>query len=86
MQQTDQKSAGVGSIVASRDGVITSITTTKGTPLCKAGQAVKAGQILISGYTDCGISIRADPAEGEVFAETYREMMTLYASKRARRS
>jgi len=55
----------VGSIIASRDGVITSVTTTKGSAICKVGQAVKAGQILISGYTDCGISSRADRAAWE---------------------
>lgn len=64
----------VGSIVAAKDGVIESCTTTKGTALCKAGQAVKAGDVLISGYTDCGISIRATQAEGEVFAKTFREI------------
>lgn len=61
---------GVCSIVASRDGVIQSLTATRGNVLCKVGQAVKAGQVLISGYTDCGISIKATAAEAEVYAKT----------------
>ena len=31
---------------------------------------MKAGQVLISGYTDCGICIQATNAEGEIFAQT----------------
>ena len=64
--------SGVSSLVASRDGVIESCTATKGNLLCKVGQAVVAGQTLISGYTDCGISIRATQAQGEIFARTNR--------------
>ena len=85
-QAAENKNTGVGSIVASRDGVITSITTTRGSGICKVGQAVKAGQVLISGYTDCGISIRADRAEGEVFAQTDRELLTICPTNCLQRS
>ena len=67
-------SKGVGSIVAIRDGVIAECTVTKGTPACKVGQAVKAGEVLVSGYTDCGFCIKATKAEGEVYAFTQREL------------
>lgn len=60
----------VSSIVAARDGVISSVTATRGNPLCKVGQAIRAGEVLISGYTDCGITIQATRAEGEVYAYT----------------
>ena len=63
---------GVSGIAAVRDGVILSVTATAGTALCQPGQAVREGQLLISGYTDCGITIRAGQAEGEVFAQTNR--------------
>lgn len=63
-----------GSIVAQRDGIVTSCTATKGTLLCSPGQAVTKGQVLISGYTDCGIYIQAGQAEGEVYAQTLREL------------
>ena len=65
---------GVSSIIASRDGMITSCTAAKGNLLCKPGQVVKAGQVLISGYTDCGLSIRATRSEGEIYAKTNREI------------
>ena len=64
---TEQDSA-VSSIVASRDGFIVSATVTRGNFLCRVGQSVKAGQVLISGYTDCGICIQATRAEGEIYA------------------
>lgn len=64
----------VSSIVAARDCVIQSATAQKGNLLWGAGQAVKAGQTLISGYTDCGLCIRATRAQGEVIGKTSREI------------
>lgn len=69
-----EQSQGVSSIVASRDGIIQEMTVTKGNPLCQVGQAVKAGQTLVSGYTDCGIAIKASQAEAEVYAQTRRSL------------
>ena len=66
--QTAEKA--VTKIVASTDGVIERQIITAGTPLCKPGQAVKKGQVLVSGYTDCGLVIRAERADGELYAQT----------------
>ena len=66
---------GISSIVAIRDGVVQEVTVTGGSAACKPGQAVRAGQVLISGYTDCGLSIRAERAKGEIYATTNRQMM-----------
>lgn len=62
------------SIVASADGIVESVTVLKGKALCVPGQAVQTGQVLISGYEDCGFLIKATGAEGEVFAGTYRKI------------
>ncbi len=62
----------VSSILAVCDGVVESITVTNGTPLCKPGQAVRKGQVLISGYQDFGLLLKATDAKGEIFARTYR--------------
>lgn len=75
----------VTSIVASTDGIIDSYTVYSGTPLCKAGDAVKKGQVLVSGYTDCGISIRAGAAKAEIYANTLHSILTVtpsYSTKR----
>jgi sporulation protein YqfD len=65
---------GVSNMTAIRDGYILSATVTSGTGHCMPGEAVKEGQLLISGYTDCGICIRASRAEGEIFAQTKRNL------------
>ena len=62
-------------IVASRDGIVRTCTVHQGTALCAPGQAVRAGEILISGLTDCSLAILVTGAEGEVFAETSRSLM-----------
>ena len=64
----------VSSIVAGCDGILTSLTVTKGTGLVQPGQAVLEGQVLISGYTDNGLIICAAAAEGEANAVTGREI------------
>ena len=81
-ERTPEEKAGeeenrVGSVVAARDGVIVSCTVLEGTAKCTPGQAVRQGQVLISGYTDCGICIRAAWAKGEVYARTRREITVI---------
>jgi sporulation protein YqfD len=67
----------VSNIIADRDGFIISCTASKGNLICTQGQAVRKGELLISGYTDCGISIHATRAEGEVFAQTLRNLSVI---------
>lgn len=72
----------MGSIISARDGYVTSCTVTKGRALCKPGEVVRAGQILISGYNDCGFCIRMTGAEGEIYANTTQKINTVMASKK----
>jgi len=64
----------VSSIVAARDGVIQGCTVFQGNALCAVGQAVKAGQILVSGYLDCGIVTKTTRADAEIKALTFRDL------------
>ena len=68
--QEELETAGVSSMVASTDGIILSATATAGTLQCQPGQAVREGDILISGLTDCGLCLRGTRAQGEVYAAT----------------
>ena len=77
MTDTQMQIDGVCSIVAVRDGIITQMMVLRGNPLCSSGQAVKAGQVLISGYTDCGICLQALRAEGEILGLTKRSLTTI---------
>ena len=64
----------VSSIIANRDGYILSATATGGTLAVQPGETVTRGQLLISGFTDCGFCIRASRAEGEIVAQTNRNL------------
>ncbi len=64
----------VCSLIAQRDGVITRFTVTGGTCRIQPGQAVKRGEVLVSGYTDVGLCIRAEHSQGEIFAKTMRDL------------
>ena len=68
----------VSSIVAVRDGLIREMTVLSGTGLSAPGQVVRKGQVLISGYTDCGLCIRAGNAKGEIYAETVHSFSAIY--------
>jgi len=78
--QTDTQ-RGVSSIVAGCDGVISEITVLDGTALCQVGTPVNEGDVLISGYTDCGLKIRAGMAKGEAYAYTLRHVDALLPNK-----
>ena len=76
-----EQNATPGNIVASMDGLVTSVTATSGTPLCAPGDGVRAGQTLISGYTDLGLCTHVEAAQGEVFALTEREITAVLPRK-----
>lgn len=73
--------AGVCNVAAARDGVITQVTVLAGNGLCQPGQAVREGQLLVSGYTDCGLTVRAERAEAEVYALTRREFSAVFPAQ-----
>lgn len=81
-EEAQETAPGVSSIVAARDGVILSCTVTRGNGVCTIGQAVRKGQTLISGYTDCGIILTATRAEGEILAQTRRSLSVKTPSDR----
>lgn len=70
---TEQDSV-VSNLVARRDGIIEEVTGTKGKTLCKPGQVVYEGQILISGFEDFGLVLKGSNAQGEILAKTFYEI------------
>lgn len=86
----DSKTVELSGISARYDGVISQITAYRGNVLCRVGQAVKAGNILVSGYTDCGTHIMATSAKAEIYAKTLHSvssvlpLMRLFRNEKAR--
>ena len=60
-------------IVAAKDAVITKVTVERGSQLCQVGDSVQEGNVIVSGYTDCGIKVIAEKAEAEIFGHTIEE-------------
>ena len=80
-EQPQQEQAGYYSLVAATDGIIERIIMNRGNLLCKTGQAVSQGDVLVSGYTDLGICTRAIAAEAEIYALTVRPICTVLPSE-----
>lgn len=74
LPKEDTEESFPANIVASRDGYVLSCTAEKGSLLVSPGQTVQKGQVLISGYTDCGLCVRAERAAGEILAQTNRSV------------
>lgn len=72
-------------ITAVRDGYVLQATAEKGALLVRPGDTVKTGQVLISAYTDCGFCVRAEHAEGEILAQTQRELEAVMQSEGLRK-
>ena len=69
-------------IIASKDGFITEMYVKKGMPLCTAGSAVNAGEVLVSGLVEVGpeenkkyYTVHSD---GEIMAYTHYELTGEY--------
>lgn len=60
------------SLIASSDAIVERIVMNRGNLLCREGQAVSKGDILVSGFTDLGICSRAVSAQAEIYALTAR--------------
>ena len=54
--------------------------------LCKRGDAVKAGQILVSGYEDYGLYLRAVCADAEIYAQTWHNGTVVLPAQRTEKS
>lgn len=64
-------------IIASKDGFVTEMSVKKGMPLCVPGNAVNAGEVLVSGLVETGTEENKKSytvhADGEVMAYTHYE-------------
>ena len=70
-------------LVAACDGVIERVYLIRGDLKCTLGQAVRQGEILVSGYLDLGICVKTLEAEGEVYARTLRQISAVIPQTRS---
>lgn len=77
IEKDESEDVKYSNLIAEKDGVILSITATSGYPVCGVGQAVKAGQVLISGSQSEGVLLKTTRAVGEVFAQTNRNLQVV---------
>lgn len=72
-QNTVSKRA-VCNLIACRDGVIQEMIILNGFAVCQVGQAVRKGELLVSGYMDHVLTTQATRAMGEVYALTQHKI------------
>lgn len=72
----------VSNIVADEDGRIINRITQCGTPICKAGDVVRRGELLISGLYESKSGIRTVCASGRVYAEVERRIEVFFPYER----
>ena len=79
LRDSGEEAAGMlpGDVIAVTDAVVTEIIPQRGTVRTAPGQAVQAGQVLISGDTDLERYTRVDRAEGEVYGLTRRSVKAI---------
>ncbi len=64
-------------VIASHAGVLTRVSVLSGNSLCKTGDSVTQGQLLVSAYTDLGYKTQVCSALAEIYAETWRKSKTI---------
>ena len=75
-----------GNIVAACDGVIREMTVISGTAVCHVGQAVKKGELLVTGQSDCGNCVYITNANAEIYAKTFRTLRLTTLTDSARKT
>ena len=78
---TTAESGQLKSVVSLCDAIIRDITVHKGNALCKVGQAVRTGQLLVSPYNDCGIFTQVTGAKAEIWGDTQRPITVIVPSE-----
>ncbi|MDR0890106.1 MAG: sporulation protein YqfD [Oscillospiraceae bacterium] len=71
MPDKDEDPYQFANVIAARDGVLTEVSVLEGMKLCAAGQTVRKGQLLVSGYEDYGQMTRVVRASAEIYATTW---------------
>lgn len=73
--------SGITNVVAARDGIVVSMSVLGGQAVCQVGQAVREGELLITGCVDHEHCTQYTHADGEVYALTRRQTEAVYPAQ-----
>lgn len=76
----------ITNVVAARDGVIVSMSVLGGQSLCQVGQAVRAGELLVTGCVDLETHTQFTHADAEIYAMTQRTLTAVYPQTTTRKA
>lgn len=79
MPQT-QSRKGFAHVIAARSGIITSQSVLAGQALCKVGDTVVQGDVLVSGLVDLERTWLLQRAQAEIYARTWHNLQTVTPS------
>ncbi len=69
--QSNRPQYPAANIVAVRESTVTEMIVSEGMKLCKVGDTVQEGQILVSGFEDYGLILKGVCAEAEIYGQTW---------------
>ena len=75
------QSPGPAHLISCTEGIITELNVHEGMELCKVGDSVSKGQVLVSGIEDYGLYLRAVRAEGEIYGRTWHTGTVIFPSQ-----
>ena len=81
-EPVENKHAATGNLVACCDGMVERLSVRNGQAVCQAGDAVRQGQLLVSGVVDLERCTMQTLALGEVYAQTKHEITVVTPSER----
>jgi len=61
-------------VIAAQSGVITELSVLQGESLCSVGDAVEAGDVLVTGMSDQIVNLQTSHAQAEIYALTWRDV------------
>lgn len=68
-------------VVSARDGIVVEMSILGGQAQCRLGQAVRRGELLVSGCVDHEHTVQYTQAEAEIYALTQHEIETVIPEK-----
>ena len=77
-EQTTRPVSLVSDLVSAKDGIVLSMNVLGGQSLCKPGQAITKGEVLVTGRVEHEFQTQYTQAEGEIYALTQYDLTSVF--------